>query len=374
MSRRWLQAFEGATHRMVADLEALVRMESPSDDATRVSTVAGWVRDRLRERGVNAELRPCPPRGEAVLANVGPREAATLLLGHHDTVWPAGTLATFPYRVHGERATGPGVFDMKAGVAVAMATLVELSKEPQPPAVTLLLVPDEEVGTAASRELLLAVARRHRQVLVLEPSEDGACKIARKGTGTFEISFTGRASHAGLEPEKGASALAELARFVQFAETLAEPGQGTTVTPTVAHAGTASNVVPEKGSLILDARVWSKEEASRVEQALQDYRSADPRVFVHPAGSFDRPPMQPTPASQALYARARKIALTLGFDMGAVKVGGASDGNLTAAEGLPTLDGLGPKGGGAHSRNEHVDIADLSRRAALLAALVSEGA
>src|SRR5215468_1570463 len=344
MPRRWLQAFEGATHRMTADLEALVRMESPSEDAGRVSTVAGWVRDRLRERGVAAELRPCPPRGEAVIATVGGRDAATLLLGHLDTVWPMGTLATFPYRVHGERVSGPGVFDMKAGVAVAMAVLVELAKEARPPATTLLLVPDEEVGTTASRELLLAVARRHGQVLVLEPSEDGACKIARKGTGTFEVTFTGRASHAGLEPEKGASALVELARFVQFAETLGNTELGTTVTPTLAHAGTASNVVPEKGSLILDARVWSREEAIRVEQALQDYRSVDPRVFVHPTGSFDRPPMQPTPQSQALYARARKIALALGFDLGAAKVGGASDGNLTAAEGLPTLDGLGPRG------------------------------
>ncbi len=371
MSRRWLQLFEGATNRICTDLETLVRMESPSDDATRVSAIAGWIRDRLRERGVGTELRPCPPRGEAVLASVGARESPTLVLGHHDTVWPAGTLATFPFRVQGERATGPGVFDMKAGIAVAMAVLAELAKEPRPPAVTLLLVPDEEVGTTASRELLLSVARRHREVLVLEPSEEGAAKVARKGTGTFEVAFTGKAAHAGLEPEKGASALAELARFLLFVETLSDHEKGTTVTATVARGGSAPNVVAERATLTVDARVWSREEAERIERALQNYRSADPRVFVNPEGHFDRPPMQPTPASEALYARARKTALVLGFDIGAVKVGGASDGNLTAAAGLPTLDGLGPRGGGAHARSEHVDVADLPRRAALLAALVS---
>jgi glutamate carboxypeptidase len=274
--------------------------------------------------------------------------------------------------MQGERATGPGIFDMKAGIAVAMTMLAELVKESRQPALTLLLVPDEEVGTAASRELLLSVARRHHQVLVLEPSEDGAAKIARKGTGTFEVTFTGKAAHAGLEPEKGASALAELARFLLFVETLADRDKGTTVTATVARGGTTSNVVPERATLTVDARVWSREEGERIERALGDYRSADPRVFVNPQGHFDRPPMQPTPASEALYARARKIALALGFEMGAVKVGGASDGNLTAAAGLPTLDGLGPRGGGAHSRNEHIDVADLSRRAALVAAFVSE--
>jgi glutamate carboxypeptidase len=371
MSRRWLQLFAGATNRICSDLETLVRMESPSDDALRVSALAGWIRDRLRERGVSAELRPCPPRGEAVLASIGGRDPGILVLGHHDTVWPVGTLATFPFRVHGERATGPGVFDMKAGIAVAMAALAELAKEPRPPSVTFLLVPDEEVGTAASRELLLSVARRHREVLVLEPSEEGAAKIARKGTGTFEVSFTGKAAHAGLEPEKGASALAELARFLLFVETLGDRDKGTTVTATVARGGTAANVVAERATLTVDARVWSKDEGERIERSMQGYRSADPRVFVNPAGHFDRPPMQPTPASEALYARARKTALGLGFDIGAVKVGGASDGNLTSAAGIPTLDGLGPRGGGAHSRSEHVDVDDLARRAALLAALVA---
>jgi glutamate carboxypeptidase len=261
---------------------------------------------------------------------------------------------------------------MKSGIAVAMAVLVALARERFTPGVSLLLVPDEEVGTTASRDLLLSVARRHRQVLVLEPSQEGAVKIARKGTGLFRVSFTGRAAHAGLEPEKGASALVELARCVLFLETLADPAHGTTVTPSVAQAGTATNVVPEKATLSADVRVWSREEAHRVETAIREHRSADPRVFILTEGGFDRPPMEPTPAVQALYARAKSIAFSLGFDLGAARVGGASDGNLTAAAGIPTLDGLGPTGGGAHARDEYVLLSDLPRRAALLASLALE--
>ena len=373
MSRDWKGAFEADLPRMLEDLEAMVRLESPSDDAGRVSLLAAWVRDRLRERGVSAELRPCPPRGEAVLASMGARDRGTLLLGHLDTVWPAGTLATFPFRIEGDRASGPGVFDMKAGIVVALAALAGLVKEPRPPAVTLLLVPDEEVGTAASRELLMSVAKRHRRVLVLEPSLDGAAKIARKGTGVFHVSFTGKAAHAGLEPEKGASALMELALFVIFVETLLDPEKQTSVVATMAQAGSAANVVPEKATLTVDARVWSREEAARVEEAIRSYRSVDPRVFVSTEGGFDRPPMEPTPASEALYEKARAVAARLGFELEAARVGGASDGNLTAAAGVTTLDGLGPTGGGAHARREYVAVSDLPRRAALLAALLAEG-
>ena len=237
---------------------------------------------------------------------------------------------------------------------------------------SLLLVPDEEVGSAASRALSVSVARRHRQVLVLEPSLDGAAKVARKGCGVFEVLFRGRAAHAGLEPEKGASALAELARFVVFLEGLAAPGEGTTLTATLAKAGSASNVVPESATLAVDARAWSNAEAERVTRALHAYRAATSGVSLTIEGGFDRPALEPTPASEALYARARRLAAELGFELGQARVGGASDGNFVAAAGVPTLDGLGPRGGGAHARDEHVLVADLPLRAALLAALVSE--
>jgi glutamate carboxypeptidase len=372
MSRRWLSTFQSDLPRLVRDLEALVRLESPSDDAARVTQLAAWVHDRLRERGVAAELRPCHPRGDALLASVAFREGGTLLLGHLDTVWPAGTLADLPWRLDGGRASGPGVFDMKAGIVVGMAVLTAMVRESRPHPVSLLLVPDEEAGSAASRELTRSVARRHRRVLVLEPSQDGAAKVARKGCGVFHLRFSGRAAHAGLEPEKGASALAEMARFVLFLEGIAEPPKGTTLTASVARGGSATNVVPEAAELAVDARAWTREEAERVTAAIRGYRPCDLGVTVAVEGGFDRPPLEPTVASEALYQAARRLAGDLGLELGAARVGGASDGNFTAAAGIPTLDGLGPVGGGAHARDEHVLVADLPVRAALLAALVSE--
>jgi glutamate carboxypeptidase len=372
MSRRRLSAFESDLPRLVGDLEALVRLESPSDDAARVTQLAAWVHDRLRERGVRCERRPCPPRGDAVLGSVGDGGGGTLLLGHLDTVWPAGTLADMPWRLESGRASGPGAFDMKAGIAVSMAVLAAMAGEDSRRPVSLLLVPDEEVGSAASRELTLEVARRHRHVLVLEPSLDGAAKVARKGCGTLRVRFRGRGAHAGLEPEKGASALAEMARFVLFLEGVADPAKGTTVAATVAQAGSATNVVPEAAEAAVDARAWTHDEAERVTAAIRAYRPADPRVAVAVEGGFDRPPLEPTAASEALYDTARRLAADLGLELGAARVGGASDGNLTAAAGLPTLDGLGPRGGGAHGRDEHVLVADLPLRAALVAALAAE--
>ncbi len=373
MSRRWLQAFEAAEPGIAALLEALVRHESPSDDAGRVSALAAWIRDWLRERGAVAELVPCPPRGDGVLASLPGRAGGTLLLGHIDTVWPAGTLDGMPWRVDNGEARGPGVFDMKAGVAIGMSVLAALAREAAPPAVSLLLVPDEETGSTASREATLAIARRHGRVLVLEPSLDGAAKVARKGCGIFEAAFRGRAAHAGLDPEKGASALAELARFVLSLEAVADPERGTTLAATLASAGSAANVVPEAAVLTIDARAWTAAEAARVTAALAAYRPADARVAVSVRGGFDRPPLEPTPASEAIYALARRLASELGFELGAARVGGASDGNFVAGAGIPTLDGLGPRGGGAHARDEHVLVADLAPRAALVAGLVCEG-
>ena len=372
MTSRWLSTFDSDLPGLVRDLETLVRLESPSGDAARVSQLAAWVHDTLRERGVPAERRPCPSRGDALLASVVVGEGGTLLLGHLDTVWPVGTLAELPWRLDGGRAHGPGVFDMKAGIVVGMAVMTALVRESRPHPVSLLLVPDEEVGSGASRELTLSVARRHRRVLVLEPSQDGAAKVARKGCGTFEIRFRGRAAHAGLEPEKGASALAEMARFVLFLEGLAEPARGTTLTASMARAGSATNVVPHAAELAVDARAWTREEAERVTAAIRGYRPVDPEVSVSAEGGLDRPPLEPTVASEALFDTARRLAGDLGFELGAARVGGASDGNFTAAAGIPTLDGLGPRGGGAHARDEHVLVADLPVRAALLAALVSE--
>jgi glutamate carboxypeptidase len=361
-----------STSAILADLEALVVRESPSDDAAAVSALARHIVERLRAAQVHAETRPCPPQGDAVLATLGEGGGGTLLLGHHDTVWPEGTLEQIPFRVDGGRVRGPGVFDMKAGIGVAIAVLADLARRGTPPRVTLLLTPDEEIGTQASRTLLLEVARAHRRVLVLEPSLAGAAKVARKGTGTFALTFAGRAAHAGLDPDKGASALLELARLALSAAALSRPDTGTTVTPTVAQSGARTNVVPDSARLSLDCRVWTQAEGERVEAALRAYEPRDPRVRVAIEGGFDRPPLEPTPAAQALYERAKAIAAELGFALPAARVGGASDGNLTAAAGVPTLDGLGPTGDGAHARDEWVLASDLPLRAELIARLLDE--
>lgn len=365
----------GTPADIIEDLRELVERESPSDEPDRVSALAAWICERLNRGGAPvARLVPCPPRGDAVVVTLGSggeEGRSTLLLGHIDTVWPVGTLRELPFEADGQVVRGPGVFDMKAGVAVAIHVLERLRRRPAPPRVTLLLVPDEEVGSAASSDLLLDLAKKHDRVLVLEPSAGGgAAKVARKGTGLFRLRFTGVASHAGLDPEKGASALTALAEFVLDVPKFSSPQAGTTVTATVASAGTKTNVVPGQAEVVLDCRVWAATEPERVERELRAWRPRDPRVSVDVQGGFDRPPLVETAASRALFASAQQTARDLGFELRGERVGGASDGNLTAAAGVPTLDGLGPMGDGAHARHEHVVVADLPRRVDLIERLV----
>ncbi|HET9796075.1 MAG TPA: M20 family metallopeptidase [Thermoanaerobaculia bacterium] len=356
------------------DLRWLVEHESPSDDHALVSALASTIAGRLIRAGASAETVPCGGAGDAVRATFRSRggKGGTLLVGHLDTVWPVGTLAERPFRIEDGRGTGPGAFDMKAGIAVALAIFDRFGVSAARPPISLFLAPDEEVGSAASREALVSFAREHDRVLVLEPSERGAAKIARKGTGLVRVEFRGRPAHAGLEPEKGASALLEMARFALFLESVAGRAAGTTVTPTLASAGGKTNVVPASAVLTIDARVWTAAEEKRLLAALAAYRPSDPGVAVSIDARFDRPPMEETPASRALYERVRDLARKLGVELGAERVGGASDGNLTAAAGVPTLDGLGPAGGGAHAPDEWVDLEDLAFRVSLLAGFLEQ--
>ena len=369
--------FDARRGSMLQDLEALVVRESPSGEASLVSEVARWVAARLEISWITASRVPCAGRGDALRVRLGPERGGALLLGHIDTVWPAGTLAEIPFRIEEGVARGPGVFDMKGGVTVAIAVLEAIARGELKVAegVTLFLTPDEEVGSRASRDLLVGEALNRDRVFVLEPSGDGgAAKIARKGTGLVTARFTGVASHAGLEPEKGASALLEMSRFALFADALQDLPSGTSVVPTVAASGTTTNVVPEHATLSVDFRLWSEAEGQRVLAGLHAYRPANGRVAVTIEGGVNRPPMEATEASLALYRRAAALAQTLGFSLPGVRVGGASDGNLTASAGVPTLDGLGPSGAGAHARTEHLLVDDLPRRAALLAALLEDAA
>ncbi|MCM3875662.1 MAG: M20/M25/M40 family metallo-hydrolase [Thermoanaerobaculia bacterium] len=369
--------FDARRGSMLEDLESLVIRESPSNESSLVSELARWIATRLGESGVAASCVPCAGRGDALLVRIGPERGGTLLLGHLDTVWPAGTLREIPFRVEEGVARGPGVFDMKGGVTVAISVLEALARGDLKAGegVTLFLTPDEEVGSGASRDLLVGEALSRDRVFVLEPSGDGgAAKIARKGTGLVTARFTGVAAHAGLEPEKGASALLEMSRFALYADALQDLPSGTSVVPTVAESGRMTNVVPEQATLSVDFRLWSEAEGERILAGLRAYRPADGRVAVTIEGGVNRPPMEPTEASLALYRRAAALAQTLGFSLPGVRVGGGSDGNLTASAGVPTLDGLGPSGAGAHARTEHLLVDDLPRRAALLAALLEDAA
>jgi glutamate carboxypeptidase len=292
-----------------------------------------------------------------------------LLVGHHDTVHPFGSLAARPFTVADGRATGPGVFDMKGGIVLAIHAVAALEDRS---GIELLFTADEEVGSRDSRALIEDRARACGAVLVLEAAADGgAIKIGRKGTGDFEVIVHGRASHAGLEPEKGVNALVEAAHQVLAINEIGRPELGTTVTPTVATAGTADNVVPAQAHVHVDMRVSQLDEATRVEGAMAALVAVHPEARLEIVGGLNRPPMEES-ASADLYALAQKVAEGIGVPIPVgVSVGGGSDGNLSAAIGIPTLDGLGVTGGGAHADHEFAETATMVDRTRLLTALIA---
>lgn len=354
---------------MVDDVRRLVEVESPSHDVAALAESAAVVAELWVRRTGRAPALLDGPAGPHVHWRGGghPR---VLVLGHHDTVFPRGTLAARPFAVTGGRATGPGVFDMKAGIVLAAHAVAALD---DPAGVEVLITADEEVGSATSRAFIEEQARACGAVLVLEPAaEGGALKTGRKGVGTFEVTVTGRAAHAGLEPERGVNALVEAARQVLAVAELAAPEVGTTVTPTLAAAGTAENVVPASARITVDVRVATLDEARRVEAALGALTPGDPAAAVEVRGCVNRPPMDAA-GGAVLFGRAVAVAAGLGLGpLAGVTVGGGSDGNFTAAAGVPTLDGLGAVGGGAHADHEWIDVAALPARAALLAGLLRD--
>jgi glutamate carboxypeptidase len=354
---------------MVGDLGRLINVESPSREVDAVTRSANVLAQLIRERlGSDPDLVAGPAGPHVDWRGGG--EPSVLILGHHDTVFPLGTLAARPFTVREGRATGPGVFDMKGGIVTALHAVASLADRS---GVELLLTCDEEIGSATSRQLIEERAAACGQVLVLEPAADGgALKTGRKGVGMYDVGITGRAAHAGLEPEKGVNALVEAAHQVLAIRSLARPELGTTVTPTVASAGTAENVVPAMAQIRVDVRVTSLDEARRVDKDISGLTPVDPQATISVSGGVNRPPM-PLEASADLFAAAQKAAVAVGIGpLGGVSVGGGSDGNFTAALGIPTLDGLGVVGGGAHADHEWVDVSSLPERAALLAALITE--
>ena len=345
------------------DLRRLVEVESPSLDLDAVAKSAAAVADLVERRLGSAPTLVDSVAGPHVHWR-GPGEPRVLLVGHHDTVHPIGSLSVRPFRVADGRATGPGVFDMKGGIVLGVHAVAALADRS---GIELLFTADEEVGSGASRALIEERARACGAALVLEPAADGgAVKIGRKGTGGFEVVVHGRAAHAGLEPEKGINALVEAAHQVLAIAALARPERGTTVTPTVASAGTADNVVPAEARVRVDVRVTELAEAERLEAAMAALAPVEPAARLEVLGGLNRPPM-PESATAQLFEVARQAAVTAGLDEPAgVSVGGGSDGNFTAALGIPTLDGLGVTGGGAHADHEWADTTTMLDRIRLL--------
>ncbi len=361
---------------MLEALEALVVRESPSRDRAAIGALATDLGARFEGLGLAVERIGEDGENLRVVfgAPVDGREPG-LVLCHFDTVWPLGTLARMPFRIENGRAHGPGAYDMKASLVLcefAVRAVRALSLQPARP-VVFLFTCDEEIGSPSSRTLIEDEARRSAYVLVMEPPlSDNRLKTARKGVGRFTLEITGRASHAGVEPDKGVSAVTELAHQILAINAMADPPRGTTLNVGVVQGGTTPNVVPAEASAQIDVRATSLDEAARVTAAMSALRPVLPGAALRVGGGFNRPPMERTPQVAALFERVRAIGKSVGLDLGEGSTGGGSDGNFTAALGRPTIDGLGTPGAGAHAEHEHVLIEALPVRAALLAALLLE--
>jgi glutamate carboxypeptidase len=354
---------------MIAALERLVVAESPSLDKARCDACADEVTKLFRQRiGISAIRHRRPGAGDHLEIRIGEGAEPILLLCHYDTVWPADTVARLPFRIDGDRITGPGSYDMKAGIVEA-AFALEHARSKRP--VVVLSTSDEEIGSASSRTLIEETARHAVAVLVLEPAASGgAIKTARKGIADFVLEVDGRAAHAGVEPEKGVSAIVELAHQVLALKRLADPASGTTINVGVVQGGTRPNVVSAHARAEIDVRFARASEAQRVVTAIQGLRPQLEGARLRISGGIDRPPMERSAGVVRLAQLAQRLAVDLGFSLSETSTGGASDGNFTAAMGVPTLDGLGPDGGGAHADSEHLLVESWLQRTQLLRLLI----
>ncbi|MBZ5503576.1 MAG: M20 family metallopeptidase [Acidobacteriia bacterium] len=364
---------------MLRLLEKFVRSESPSHDKAALDRFGRIVAAEWRRRGATVQVLRQAKRGDQLRAEIcfGGRRPAEqiLILGHLDTVHPLGTLAKMPFRVSRGRAWGPGTFDMKSGLVLALFAVDALRAAGLRPAERLVFFwnSDEEIGSESSRRAIEREARRSDAVLVLEPplGRDGRLKTARKGVGDAEIVVTGRAAHAGINPEEGVNAVHELALQIARLMKMNDPRRGLTVQATVIAGGTAVNVVPDFAQAAVDIRYTRLADAVLVERRLRGLRPMVKGARIEVRRGADRPPFERTPAVGELFHRARSLMRAMGRELGEASTGGGSDGNFTAALGVPTLDGLGAVGDGAHTPHEHILIASLPERAALLAGLLA---
>lgn len=359
---------------LIAFIRQFVALESPSTDRPALDACGRWLAGELERAGARVERLPGAPTADHVLARWPGGRGRVLLAGHFDTVWPVGQIARMPIEQRDGRLFGPGVLDMKAGLSIgllAARVIAGLAGDTARPQISLLATSDEEVGSATSRAAIERLAREHDAVLVLEPAlPGGAVKTARKGVGEFEVVAHGVSSHAGADPGAGASAVRELARQILAIDALNDAARGVTVNVGVIDGGTRSNVVAERARALVDVRISRAEDAAAVDRAMRALAPVDARVRLDVRGGINRPPMVRTAGVARLYESAREVAAAMGRDLAEGATGGASDGNFTAALGVPTLDGLGALGDGPHALHEHVVINELAPRAALVAGLI----
>jgi glutamate carboxypeptidase len=375
-----LQAYLQARQSEMLDFARwLVEQESMSRDAAATARIAENFAAKLHDIGASVELLADPKFGASVLARFdftggeAEDDKQLMIVGHLDTVWPAGTLAARPFRIEDGRAYGPGIFDMKAGATIAtfaLRAIKGLGRRTRR-AVTMLMTCDEETGSHFSRPFIEDEARRARAALVLEPPiPGGAVKTARKGGGEYELVVHGKSAHAGNDPRAGVSAITEMAHQVLAINNLMDMNRGTTLNVGVVRGGVLSNVIAAEARAAIDMRFASVEEGHRIEEAMRQLKPRLPGARLEVRGGINRPPLARTPEIAALFAHARGLAAETGYDLREGAVGGGSDGNFIAALGVPVLDGLGVDGAGAHAEHEHILIEDLARRATLLARLI----
>jgi glutamate carboxypeptidase len=361
---------------IVSTLRELVEIESPSDNKPAADRLASVLAQKFAALGGQVTLHRAPSCGNHLQVDFASPTTArpVLLLGHYDTVYPLGTLATMPCRIESSTLSGPGALDMKAGIAVMLHAIAALrEKGPLPRPVTVLLVSDEEVGSDSSRPITESLAKKSAAVLVLEPSygPHGAVKTARKGVGEYQLKISGKAAHAGLDFQKGVNAIVELARQIEKITALTDLKKGLTLNVGIVSGGTRTNVVPAEAVAQIDVRIARLHDAAGINKKMHGLRPFNRKCKLEITGGINRPPMERTPGVAALYTKAVAIARDLGWKLTEAAVGGGSDGNFTAGLGIPTLDGLGGVGDGAHAPHEHILIPELPRRAALLAGLIS---
>jgi glutamate carboxypeptidase len=368
--------FERQQESMLSLLQEFVSIESPSHDAAAVTRMSRQVEQEMLARGAQVERQAGDKTGDIIIGRWGGTAGKPILLMcHMDTVWPLGALAERPPRVEEGKFYGPGAYDMKGGIVIALTALQGLQVLGIPLAgpVTLLCTADEEIGSRHSRPVIEALARESRLVLCLEPTlPGGVLKTARKGVGGFTIQVEGRAAHAGSDHAKGVNAIEEMAHLVLALQALTNYELGTTVNVGTIRGGTTSNVVPAACEIHVDYRVTRAEEAVRLQQAVESMQPRHPQVHMTVKGGLNRPPMVRDALMAQTFEKACQIAARHGLELKEASTGGASDANFTAPLGVPTLDGLGADGDGGHAIHEHVIIASLPRQAYLLAALLSE--